>query len=323
MVSVIIPIYNIEKWLSQCLDSVVGQSYTNLQIILVDDGSTDNCPAICDEYASKDPRIEVIHKTNGGLSDARNAGINIAKGDYIFFLDGDDWIDESTISILVSFAEEYNCDIVQAPHIYAFKDRFESSKKIRVESEIAIVLSKDEAMRELLKNDYIKSFAWGKLYKAELVKMIEFPVGKYFEDSFWQHIIFNEIESYGIVNTNLYYYRQREDSISGSLSLKNIDLLSGLYERFVFIKEKQINLSKVAAKSLWKAIWSMETNKQKSVEIKNELLVFEKRILRENGVSFNNLLLFDYRYQTLRHFRIATPTVYLFERLLNRIHLCF
>ena len=117
LVSIIVPIYKVEPYLRRCLNSIVNQTYTNLEIILVDDGSPDGCPQICDEYAAKDKRIVVIHKKNGGLSDARNTGLDICKGEYISFVDSDDWVDEGYIEKLLSFTQKENADIAIGENI--------------------------------------------------------------------------------------------------------------------------------------------------------------------------------------------------------------
>ena len=234
MISIIVPIYNVAQYLSKCVDSVLLQSYKDLEILLVDDGSTDKCPSICDEYTKKDDRITVIHKTNGGLSDARNAGIKIAHGEWIFFLDADDWVEQNAIETLYCFARENDCDIVQGNFYYAYKDyllyRFESSMESRNH-----ILNRNEAMKELVVNERVKNFAWGKLYKASIVKNFVFPVGKYFEDSYWQHLIFHQIDKYGIVDDPIYFYRQREDSISGKPTDRYDDLIEGYRCRLDFI----------------------------------------------------------------------------------------
>lgn len=235
MVSIVIPVYNVEQFLPQCIDSVLSQTYKDLEIILVDDGSTDSCSSICEQYRNKDHRITVLHKINGGLSDARNAGTKIAHGDWLFYLDADDWITENAIGVLLSIAIQHSCDIVQGNFFYAYKDhllyRSENSKE-----RAKHILNREEAMRELIINDRVKNFAWGKLYKASIVKNFDFPKGKYFEDSYWQHLIVNQIERYGIVEAQLYYYRQREGSISNRISDRYDDLIEGYKERLEFIK---------------------------------------------------------------------------------------
>ena len=141
LVSIIVPIYKVEPYLRRCLDSIVNQSYTNLEIILVDDGSPDNCPQICDEYASKDNRIKVIHKKNGGLSDARNAGLDICKGEYISFVDSDDWVDEKYIETLLDLAIKENVDIAIGEHEKKIRDSAFFKKKHSSKKNIGFAIS--------------------------------------------------------------------------------------------------------------------------------------------------------------------------------------
>lgn len=237
MISVVIPIFNISQYLSQCMDSVLAQSYEDLDIILVDDGSTDDCPRMCDGYKEQDVRVKVIHKENGGLSDARNVGMKIAAGEWIYFVDSDDWVDRNAIQQLYNFAVENHCDVVQGGLYYAYQDHLLYRKASKKEQR-RTVLERNDAMQELIINDRVKNFAWGKLYKKELIKDLEFPVGKYFEDSFWQHKVMDRVERYGIIDEPLYYYRQRQDSISGTPSTRLKDLLDGNRERMNFIREK-------------------------------------------------------------------------------------
>lgn len=239
-VSIIIPIYNVEVYLKECLDTVINQTYQDLEIILVDDGSTDNSGKIADEYAINDLRIKVIHKVNSGLSEARNEGMKVATGEWIYFLDSDDWLDLEAINRLVDFAKKNNCDIVQGNFYYKYDDHLLLRKPDKKEINQNI-LSREEAMKLLIINDRIKNFAWGKLYKRNLIKYILFPKGKFFEDSFWQHLVIDKCSQYGIINIPLYYYRQRNDSISGSPSSRLNDLLEGYKIRLNFILENYPN----------------------------------------------------------------------------------
>ena len=241
MISVIIPVYNVAQYLSQCVESVLSQSYKELEIILVDDGSTDDCPDLCDEYERKDVRVRVIHKENGGLSDARNVGMKIATGEWIYFVDSDDWVTHDAIEKLHQFAVENHCDMVQGGLYYAYQDHLLYRKANKKEQKQTI-LGNYDAMRELILNDRVKNFAWGKLYRADLIKDLLFPVGKYFEDSFWQHLVIDRVDSYGIVDEPLYFYRQRQDSISGTSSNRLNDLLEGNRDRMNFISEKYSEL---------------------------------------------------------------------------------
>ena len=237
MISIIIPIYNVSRYLPQCMKSVLSQSYQDLEIILVDDGSTDDCPKMCDNYKEQDARVRVIHKKNGGLSDARNAGIKVATGEWTFYLDSDDWLDREAITKLYQFAIDNHCDVVQGNMYYAYDDHL-LYRQVKRNEQKKIVLSCNEAMRELIINDRVKNFAWGKLYKTNIIKDLDFPVGKYFEDSFWQHLVIDRTERYGIIDEPLCYYRQRGDSISGTPSDRINDLLEGNRVRMSFIHDK-------------------------------------------------------------------------------------
>ena len=237
MISVVVPVYNVQPYLAQCVESIRSQTFCDLEIILVDDGSPDECPRLCDEYAAKDERVKVVHKSNGGLSDARNAGVKIAGGEWIYFADSDDWLDTAAIQKLYDFAITNDCDVVQGNMYYAYPNHLLYRKAARRERK-ANILSRDEAMRALIVNDRVKNFAWGKLYRTELIRDLEFPAGKFFEDCFWQHLVVDRVVRYGIIDEPLYYYRQRADSISGAVSDKNRDLLEGYSIRLDFIREK-------------------------------------------------------------------------------------
>lgn len=247
-VSIIVPVYNVAQYLAQCLESIgVEQFQGKAEIILVDDGSTDGSSDMCDAFAAQHNNVQVIHKSNGGLSDARNAGMNIARGDFIYFLDSDDWLAPNAIDKLYHFARENGCEIVQGGFYYAFDDRLQYDSLF---SE-TFVLDKQSAMEQLVRNKYLKNFAWGKLYKTNIVKHHPFPIGKYYEDSFWQHHIFHEISKLGFIPEPLYYYRQRANSISGNHPERLIDLLEGNEQRLAFIVENYPDLTSPMADKLW------------------------------------------------------------------------
>lgn len=236
MISIIIPVYNVEQYISSCLQSLINQSLSDWECILVDDGSTDESPQLCDEYASRDARIRVIHRPNGGLSDARNAGMRVVRGKWIYFIDSDDWIHPEALQQLRDFAVKNHCEVVQGNLYYTYKDhllyRQTNKKELRQH-----VFDREEAMRLLIVNDRIKNFAWGKLYRADIIRDLDFPVGKYFEDIYWQHLVMHRVKQYGIIDEPLYYYRQRESGISGEFSERNLDLLKGYEDRIRFIHE--------------------------------------------------------------------------------------
>ena len=214
LVSVIIPIYNIKAYLNQCVQSVCNQSYSHLEIILVDDGSTDGSGVMCDELAKKDSRIKVFHKENGGLSEARNYGLLQATGNYIFYLDGDDWIASAALMNLIKAAEDYHADFVQGGFYYAYSDYLLQRKEISG----MIIFTPKEAMKELVLDGRIKNFAWGNLIRKELALKVPFLKGKYFEDCFWKYQMTELAERYVYCPYPGYYYRQRSGSISGNFS---------------------------------------------------------------------------------------------------------
>lgn len=227
LVSVIIPIYNVEKWLPECVDSVLNQTYKNLEVILVDDGSPDGCPAICDEYATRDPRIKVIHKPNGGLSDARNAGIDVMTGDYVVFIDSDDyWDDIRGIKKLVETATKYNSDIT----LFGMKTQLMDSAKI-----ISISHFDCSRVNGHTKNDALKYFAdkgdWflsacSKFTKAKFAKECRFEKGLVSEDIEYSLRLYPQIDNFAMIDSKFYVARQREGSITHTIGEKNLfDLL--------------------------------------------------------------------------------------------------
>lgn len=236
-VSVIVPIYKVEQYLQRCVDSIINQTYKNLEIILVDDGSPDNCGKICNDYAKKDSRIKSIHKANGGLSDARNYGMKYATGDFVLFIDSDDWIKVEMIEVMINKAKEYNADVVQSAFYYAYEDYMLFDDRYYKENQNPIVLNREELIRELVINERVKNFAWGKLYKINLIKDIPFEKGVLFEDVFWAHKVMHRVNTYVILNNPMCYYLQRRDSIVGNYTPRNLDIIRGLKERHKFISE--------------------------------------------------------------------------------------
>lgn len=210
LISVIIPVYNIEKYIEKCIRSIVNQTYRNLEIILVDDGSTDKSGWICDEYAKTDVRIRVIHKENEGLSDARNSGLNICKGKYIGFVDGDDWIANDMYEFLYQTLTEYNADVVVCGHYIEGDNGVYDSEN--AEGSLKIYNS-HEAVYAVVKDQEIHSYAWDKLYKKELFEGIRYPSGRYVQDIFTTYKVFMNVNKVVCNNQPKYYYYQRRDSI--------------------------------------------------------------------------------------------------------------
>lgn len=235
LVSVIIPVYNVEKYLDKCVQSVVDQTYKDLEIILVDDGSPDNSPQLCDDWAEKDDRIVVIHKKNGGLSDARNHGLDVSTGEYIAFVDSDDYIERNMIETLVYLVLKDYSDLSMCSYKLVDEEGKEINAKNCVVSE---TVQKKEFYKRLTEPGWgYYVIACAKLYKKSLFNNIKFPVGKINEDSFIMHWIIYECEKISVVDDKLYNYVQRADSIMHKgYTIKNLDDFEAFYDRFLFLK---------------------------------------------------------------------------------------
>ncbi|WP_294404622.1 glycosyltransferase family 2 protein [uncultured Clostridium sp.] len=235
-VSVIVPIYNVEKYLRKCIDSLINQTIKDIEIILVNDGSPDNSRAICEEYAEADKRIKIINKENGGLSSARNAGFNEAESDYILFVDSDDWINKNMIEILLNEIKKNNADIVQCRYANVIDENVDESINEKVASKI---IDNIDALRNLYKNDsYLETVVtWNKLYKKSLFDGIKFPEGKLNEDEFTTHKLLFKCKKIVLIDAKLYYYRKTPDSITNSkVSIKKLDKLEAVKERMKFFE---------------------------------------------------------------------------------------
>lgn len=263
LISIIVPIYKTEPYLRKCLDSIVQQTYRNLEIILVDDGSPDNCGAICDEYAPQDERIKVIHKPNGGLSSARNAGIAVATGEYIGFVDSDDWIELDMFEYLISNALIHNSDITACSHLKCFPDHQEFcgwNNTLILEMESALVL--------LLEDETLHNYVWDKLWRSSLFDGISFPEGKTFEDIAVSYQLFLRADKVVLLPEAKYNYLQHSNSIVNDLSFRNrinlflaqkdrLNNLGPIYPQFVPLMEKKYITTSIS-------IWCSYLNTSKS-----------------------------------------------------------
>jgi exopolysaccharide biosynthesis predicted pyruvyltransferase EpsI/glycosyltransferase involved in cell wall biosynthesis len=220
-ISVIVPVYKVEQYLRKCIDSIIAQTYKNLEIILVEDGSPDNCAQICEQYAASDPRIKVIHKRNGGLSEARNYGIEQATGDYIGFVDSDDWIEKDMYELLHAKAIQYQADIAICGYYFVNK-AMHSSYTVNSDT----VFTREEALYELAKDKIITNYAWNKLYKRELFARVRYPVGYIYEDMATTYKLFALAERIVAVKDCKYYYLSRPYSIT------SIDSFKSRYDNF-------------------------------------------------------------------------------------------
>lgn len=224
-ISVIVPVYKVEKYLRKCVDSILAQSFTDFELWLVDDGSPDRCGAICDEYASQDERVRVIHKKNGGLSDARNAALDVMQGKYVFFVDSDDWISSDALESTYAAIQRTGAKVATGNIVSAYEDGREEVLYAPVQEET--VLYGEEMLKTLLRPN-----AWNRLYDAELFRDLRYPVGKLYEDVFVYHRILDQIDSMVLTGRNSYYYLVREGSIMNTeYSIRFTDIVDAVYER--------------------------------------------------------------------------------------------
>lgn len=228
MISVIIPIYNAERYLKDCIDSVIKQSYSDLEIILIDDGSTDTCSAICDEYKTKDSRIVVVHKDNGGISDARNIGINIAKGEYIGFVDSDDFIHPRMYEYLVNALTEHQADVSTCNHTL-FLDGSPIVHHALPEKAYSLerVEHREDYLNNFLKGNFTH-YVWKSLYKRAIFKTLRFIEGKRMEDVMFCCELSRIISKRVTISDKLYYYRIRNDSIMHANPMITLEHISAM-----------------------------------------------------------------------------------------------
>ena len=312
MISVIIPVYNVEKYLNRCVDSVLGQSYTDFELILVDDGSPDKCPAICDEYALQDKRIKVIHKQNGGLSSARNAGLEIAKGDYIAFVDSDDFIHPDYLRLLYQALKETGADISICDFHWIKYEEDVNIKKEEIqkitEYDNYTIFQYDEALGDGC--NWKKIVAWNKLYKKEIFFDIRFPEGKINEDVGVYYKCFYSSKKIVVINNKLYYYFYNEFGIMNSpFSEKRFDEID------LFLEEAEYFNSKLQTDKRYLPIiqdiyvfvmrrfkYYYETYKEFDFKGNNKALRIEKqlkKILKKNKVfllCYTNLPYYEFYF---------------------------
>lgn len=301
LISIIVPVYKVENYLEKCIKSIINQTYKNIEIILIDDGSPDNCGMICDKYAKNDDRIKVIHKKNGGLSEARNYGIESSTGEYIMFVDSDDYIDKNMCEQLLIAAQKYNTDITMC-EIYEIKGNKKYASTIS-NLERNKVLNGITVMKEFFLRYAIELYAsWNKLYKRELFFLetnIRFPVGELYEDMFIDYKLYYASKRIIIIPYKFYYYVQRKDSITGvKYTIKHINSrLNYIKTLEEFSKNVNIDIKKYIKISILRTklevisfsikgnVYSIKTIKR---YVNNELLF--DNIRKNDKVSITNCI---------------------------------
>lgn len=261
-ISVIVPVYKVEKYLCRCVDSLLQQTYPDLEIILVDDGSPDRCGQICDRYAEAHSHVRVVHKENGGLSSARNAGIAAATGDYIGFVDSDDYVEPEMYAKLYGALAANDADISLCSYTYVDEETGAVDEKMRQSSPVKDeVLSRIQALEKLNPAAEGNSFyvtAWNKLYKRELFRDCLFREGWIHEDEFLVHHIFSRCEKIATLAEPLYLYVQRMGSITNTgVNAKMLDGVYALYDRYAFFEKE--GMRRLAKEALLAAEWKLRT----------------------------------------------------------------
>jgi len=256
-ISVIVPVYNVEKYISKCIESIVTQSYNNLEIIIVNDGSTDKSGDICDQYAQKDDRIILIHQENEGVSMARNNALDIANGDYIGFVDSDDWIEPDMFATLCNNAIEYNADISTCNFYYVYVDqngeivlkvnRFEENNVIT-----KTILENDEKIIHYFNFMVYNVIPCNKLYNKKLFNEIRFPRDKIYEDAFTIHKLIDKANKVVALPDYKYYYLQRNDSITRNrFTVNQLERVESSIDRYNYIVEKYPHLESLSRKYIF------------------------------------------------------------------------
>lgn len=309
LVSIVLPIYNVEQYLCLCLNSVCGQTYKNVEIILVDDGSTDSSSSICDEYANKDKRIKVIHKCNGGLSDARNAGLKIANGKYIAFIDSDDIISTHMIENLYNACVESGSKISVCKFIY-FNGLICEDEVLNPSNTFVISGKQYIEMVYKGKGEMFAFTAWNKLYDKSLFDLnnIKYPINKYYEDTEVTNKLFYMSDKVVCIEDALYFYRIREGSITSKFTVKHcIDGIETDLNTIQFFAEEKDNLllslafksycrsTMITYKSFLKKMKKTEKKECQKLLIKNYRNTY-KRFIKTISLSLLHKLSFKIFY---------------------------
>ena len=234
-ISVIVPVYKVEPWLHQCVDSILAQTFRDFELILVDDGSPDNCPAICDAYAQKDSRVKVIHKENGGLSSARNAGLDAAQGEYIAFIDSDDWVSAEYLAQLLHAVQMHGADMAICNIVPSYPAEFSGWKRKSSTMSHELLTQSQMSERLIADTNWFYVVAWNKLYHKNIWRSLRFPVGYIHEDEAVIHRVIGLCSAITIISDPLYFYRQVTNSITGQgIRIQSSDKLFAYADRIEF-----------------------------------------------------------------------------------------
>lgn len=291
LITVIIPVYMVETYLDRCVNSIVNQTYENLEIILVDDGSKDNCPALCDRWEQKDKRIRVIHRENGGLSAARNSGIDAAKGEYLAFVDSDDFVSKEFIEVLYQACKHNGSQIAQCRYEYVDGDVMTKDKQ-EVTEPMEVFSGKEMIKGMSWRDGAYNVVAWNKLYHKSMFEGVRYPEGRIHEDEATTHKLFYKAEKVAFVYRFLYGYYTGGTSITrDKFSLKRLDWEWAVRNRLTFLKERKeteilIPMYKIymdGTIDLYYKVWEILQDKEKANELKAQLKSTYKELKKYGG----------------------------------------
>lgn len=242
MISVVVPVYKVEKYLDKCVQSILAQTYKDFELILVDDGSPDSCPQMCDEYAEKDKRVRVLHKENGGLSDARNAGTNFARGEFITYIDSDDYVAREYLETLRFLIQKYDADIA----VTGIEVFYEGDVSKNVSSSEDYVYSGTDALEKMLYQNTLDTSACAMLIPISIAKQYPFPFRKFHEDEFTTYKYYSSVAIVAVTSKKQYFYLQRKGSIMHVFGQGSMDELDAADNLVAFCEENYPNLIKAA-----------------------------------------------------------------------------
>ncbi len=287
LVTVIVPVYKVQDYLERCINSILSQTFSDFELILVDDGSPDSCPTLCDEFEKKDSRVHVIHRQNAGLSAARNTGIEWAfahsDSQWLCFIDSDDWVHPRYLECLVAAAYKHKTKI-------ALCEFQEVSTNFVEEKLLPLVVSQQKnAMDFYLQNVRMTTVAWNKLYSKELFVDCRYPIGKKYEDAFVSYRLMYKVREFAFVKAPLYYYFQREGSIIRSAySIHNLDAIEAIQGQCKFFEERDVAVYRMCAKryldrysSNWHQVQAFRDKEKYMVLLSGGLLQTYKKCMQE------------------------------------------
>lgn len=270
-ISIIVPVYKVEPYIRKCIDSILAQTFKDFELILVDDGSPDICGEICDEYAKIDKRVKVIHKENGGQATARNAGLDIAAGDYIGFVDSDDWIESDMYELLYELCVKNNCEIANCTSTIYFKNR-----TVKNGTHFFTIHNRNQAMEAMLEGKLYDEVVWTKLIKRSLLEDIRFPVGTVYEDTAFTYKVLHKSNKVCCIGAPKYHYIKRDNSTMDR-AIKNIKIDAVLIfdEMYLFIEKYYPHLKNLVAYKLANSamvVLNLISSSPEFIRYKNEYL---------------------------------------------------